>query len=198
MSRLVKVVSYKDHKAELSRENQAENFVGKVLGLGQQYDFTFHAKTEAEAEDRFHDIVDKYLNPEFKGQIAFRTSRDLHRQMAYLANRQGTSLNSFMEDVLKESVLGNPNQSKRRRSETSNVGILRLTQGDTSDQLFQLIEPFLNKPINIFRFPDALKSFLITLGSALEEIQPYLKTDISLSDFLAKVVSLIEPSTDKT
>jgi predicted HicB family RNase H-like nuclease len=191
------LVSYQNYKAELSRDPRTAEVIGKVLGLDQQYDFTFYCKNEAEAETRFHDIVDKYLNNDFKGQIAFRTSRELHRQMAYLANSENTSLNSFMEARLKESVLETPRQ--RRRAETSNVAILRLLQGDTSDQLFPLIEPFLNKQnFNIFRFPEALKSFLITLGMALEEIQPYLKTDISLSDLLAKVVRLIEHPPDKT
>jgi predicted HicB family RNase H-like nuclease len=62
----------------------------------------------------FHKAVDEYLKwcvakgkePErpFKGSFNVRISTDLHRKLALTASARGVSLNSLVEDVIRQSV----------------------------------------------------------------------------------------------
>ena len=74
---------------------------------------TFQGDSVAEVIQAFHDSVDDYLefcakrgeSPEkpYSGHFVLRIDPQLHRVMSHAAEEQGASLNSLIEDRLKES-----------------------------------------------------------------------------------------------
>jgi predicted HicB family RNase H-like nuclease len=103
---------YKNYtgSAEFSEEDAV--FHGKVLGIKAL--ISFEGDSVGAITGDFHKAVDEYLKfcaakgkePEkpFKGSFNVRISTDLHRKLALTAASQGISLNSLVEDVIRQSV----------------------------------------------------------------------------------------------
>ncbi|HVU87708.1 MAG TPA: type II toxin-antitoxin system HicB family antitoxin [Pirellulales bacterium] len=97
-------------RAEYDRE--ADIFHGEVLGIRDVV--TFQAQTVRELHKAFCDSVDDYVamcedegqTPEkpYSGKFLTRVPPEVHRDLARMAAREGTSLNQLVADHLSQVV----------------------------------------------------------------------------------------------
>ena len=88
-------------------------FFGKVMGIRAL--ISYEGTTAHELVDDFHGAVEDYLalceaegkEPEkaYKGSFNVRISPELHKQAAIFATTHGISLNSFVENALRTSLV---------------------------------------------------------------------------------------------
>ena len=87
-------------------------FHGKVVGIKSL--ISFEGESVSALTDDFHKAIDEYLKfceasgkePEkpFKGSFNIRISADLHRELALTASSRGISLNSLVENAIRQAV----------------------------------------------------------------------------------------------
>ena len=95
---------------EFSEEDKV--FFGKVQGIRSL--ISYEGKTPDELIDDFHNAVDDYLalceanneEPEqaYKGSLNVRLGKELHRRVAVYALSNQQSINSFIENAVKEKL----------------------------------------------------------------------------------------------
>ncbi len=105
-------MKYKGYTGLVELEEGSDVLFGRVIGLRDV--ITFQGESVAEVTQAFHDSVDDYLefcaergeSPEkpYSGQFVLRLPPSLHRELANLAQAQSTSLNAFIEDILKATA----------------------------------------------------------------------------------------------
>ena len=88
-------------------------FFGKVMGIRSL--ISYEGKNANELISDFHSAVDDYLavceaegrEPEkaYKGSFNLRISPELHKQLVVCATSRQMSLNSFVENALRKSVV---------------------------------------------------------------------------------------------
>ena len=88
-------------------------FFGKVMGIRSL--ISYEGKNANELISDFHSAVDDYLSvceaegrePEkaYKGSFNIRISPELHKQLVVCATSRQMSLNSFVENALRNSVV---------------------------------------------------------------------------------------------
>ena len=88
-------------------------FFGKVMGIRSL--ISYEGKNANELISDFHSAVDDYLSvceaegrePEkaYKGSFNIRISPELHKQLVVCATSRPMSLNSFVENALRKSVV---------------------------------------------------------------------------------------------
>ena len=88
-------------------------FFGKVMGIRSL--ISYEGKNANELISDFHSAVDDYLavceaegrEPEkaYKGSFNIRISSELHKQLVVCATSRQMSLNSFVENALRKSVV---------------------------------------------------------------------------------------------
>ncbi|MCI8768092.1 MAG: type II toxin-antitoxin system HicB family antitoxin [Ruminococcus sp.] len=88
-------------------------FFGKVMGIRSL--ISYEGKNANELISDFHSAVDDYLSvceaegrePEkaYKGSFNIRISPELHKQLVVCATSRQMSLNSFVENALRKSVV---------------------------------------------------------------------------------------------
>jgi predicted HicB family RNase H-like nuclease len=202
---------YKDFKAEVRFDQDKGNVVVKIIGRPG----FFSARNQRHAEEEFHRVVDKelinqfsehekkLLKKSFSGNIAIRTSPELHQELTLAADRAGISLNSYIENNLqilidRETPTDVDEPVKPIVAPPSTLAVTRLLEEEkASVELFSRIESCLNKEkINIFLFPAILKRFLGDFGNSIEDISPYLKSE-KIDDFVKIIFSLIQEFGDK-
>ena len=103
---------YKNYTGSVEFSEEDAVFHGKVLGIKAL--ISFEGDSVATITSDFHKAVDEYLSfceakgkhPEkpFKGSFNVRISSDLHRKLALTASSRGISLNSLVEDVIRQSA----------------------------------------------------------------------------------------------
>jgi predicted HicB family RNase H-like nuclease len=103
---------YKNYTGSVEFSEEDAVFHGKVLGIKAL--ISFEGDSVAAITSDFHKAVDEYLKfcaakgkePEkpFKGSFNVRINADLHRKLALTAASRGISLNSLVEDVIRQSV----------------------------------------------------------------------------------------------
>jgi predicted HicB family RNase H-like nuclease len=201
---------YKDFKAEVRFDQDEENVVVKIIGRPG----FFSARNRRHAEEEFHRVVDKELINQvtehekkllkrgYSGNIAIRTSPELHQELTLAADRAGVSLNNYIEKNLQISIdretSGDVDEPIKSVIATpSTFAVTRLLEEEkASVELFSRIESCLDKEkINIFQFPAILKRFLGDFGNSIEEISPYLKSE-KIDDFVKIIFSLIQEFSD--
>jgi predicted HicB family RNase H-like nuclease len=106
------MLSYKGYTAHLEVDTSANILFGKVLDIKDV--ITFQGKTIDEARQAFQDSIDDYLefcaelgeSPDkpFSGKFHFRTTPEIHRQITIAATKEGKSINSWMEEVVKKEA----------------------------------------------------------------------------------------------
>lgn len=89
-------------------------FFGKVLGIRSL--ISYEGATAQELVNDFHEAVDTYLaacasentKPEtgYKGSLNVRLGTELHRRAALYALSHQQSLNSFIEEAVREKLAG--------------------------------------------------------------------------------------------
>jgi predicted HicB family RNase H-like nuclease len=103
---------YKNYTGSVEFSEHDAVFYGKVIGIKSL--ISFEGESVSAITDDFHKAVDEYLKfcatkkkePEkpFKGSFNIRISADLHRKLALTASTRGVSLNTLVEDAIRQSV----------------------------------------------------------------------------------------------
>ena len=105
-------LSYKGYTGSVQFSEQDAVFHGKVAGIKPL--ISFEGDSVASITEDFHSAVDEYLEfceqngkqPEkpFKGSFNVRIGSDLHRKAALTAYTKGISLNTFVEEAIRQNI----------------------------------------------------------------------------------------------
>lgn len=105
-------MEYKNYVGSVEFSEKDGIFFGKVMGIRSL--ISYEGATAKELIDDFHGAVDDYLSlcaaegiePEraYKGSFNVRISPELHRQAVICASSRQMSLNSFVEQALRNSL----------------------------------------------------------------------------------------------
>ena len=105
-------MEYKGYVGSVEFSEPDGVFFGKVQGIRSL--ISYEGTTAKELLDDFHEAVDGYLelcaaegtSPEtaYKGSFNVRLDSDLHRRAAIYALAHQQSLNSFIEDAVKDKL----------------------------------------------------------------------------------------------
>ncbi len=108
-------IEYKNYIGSVEFSEKDYVFFGKVLGIHSL--ISYEGSTAKELIDDFHNAVDTYLeeckqagkNPEksYKGSFNVRVSPELHKNAALYALSHNISLNTFVEESIKETLFSN-------------------------------------------------------------------------------------------
>jgi predicted HicB family RNase H-like nuclease len=103
---------YKDYTGSVEFSEADTVFHGKVLGIKSL--ISFEGDSVGAIIGDFHNAIDEYLDfcaktgkqPEkpFKGSFNVRIGTDLHRKAALAASARGISLNTLVEDAIRQTV----------------------------------------------------------------------------------------------
>ena len=106
---------YKDYVGSVEFSEVDAVFHGKVMGIKSL--ISFEGDSVIAIIEDFHNAVDEYLEfctetgkqPEkpFKGSFNVRIGTDLHRKAALAASARGISLNTFVEDAIRQTITNN-------------------------------------------------------------------------------------------
>ena len=106
------MMDYKGYTARVEFDDEIDVFYGEVVGLRDA--LMFQGKSVKELRQGFKAVVDAYLEdckkhgeePEkpYSGKFLVRTDPDLHRRIAIRAQREGKSLNAWVENRLAQAV----------------------------------------------------------------------------------------------
>ena len=107
------LMKYKDYYGSVEFSEEDGIFFGKVQGVRSL--ISYEGRTADELVNDFHGAVDEYLEeceregikPEtaYKGSLNVRfKDRNIHRDAAVYAMKHDQSLNSFIEDAVKEKL----------------------------------------------------------------------------------------------
>ena len=115
------ILEYKGYHTKV--EFDADDLVlrGKIEGIN---DFVnFECDNIKDAEKEFHDAVDDYLefckevgkkpDKEYKGTFNVRISPKLHKRLAYVAFKNGDTLNASVDKAIQEYVSEEYNTEKQ-------------------------------------------------------------------------------------
>lgn len=104
---------YKGYIGSIEFSEEDALFFGKVMGIRSL--ISYEGKNADELISDFHSAVDDYLavceaegrEPEkaYKGSFNIRISPELHKQLVVCATSRQMSLNSFVENALRKSVV---------------------------------------------------------------------------------------------
>ena len=104
---------YRDYIGTIEFSEEDALFFGKVMGIRSL--ISYEGKNANELISDFHSAVDDYLSvceaegrePEkaYKGSFNIRISPELHKQLVVCATSRQMSLNSFVENALRKSVV---------------------------------------------------------------------------------------------
>jgi predicted HicB family RNase H-like nuclease len=103
---------YKNYTGSVVFSEEDAVFHGKVIGIKAL--ISFEGESVNAITNDFHKAVDEYLKfcaakgkeaeKPFKGSFNVRINANLHRKLALTASARGVSLNSLVEDAIRQSV----------------------------------------------------------------------------------------------
>ncbi|MCW5968695.1 MAG: type II toxin-antitoxin system HicB family antitoxin [Blastocatellales bacterium] len=106
------MLTYKGYQGIVAYDEEAHIFHGEVINTRDV--ITFQGTTVKQLEKAFRDSVDDYLefcevrgeDPDkpFSGTLSLRVAPDLHRALHLRAKQTGKSLNSLIEEALRQAV----------------------------------------------------------------------------------------------
>ena len=106
-------IQYRGYIGTIEFSEEDALFFGKVMGIRSL--ISYEGKNANELISDFHSAVDDYLavceaegrEPEkaYKGSFNIRISPELHKQLVVCATSRQMSLNSFVENALRKSVV---------------------------------------------------------------------------------------------
>ena len=106
------MMKYKDFYGSVEYSATDECFFGKIIGTTDL--ITFEGKSVDNLKKAFFEAVEDYLilcketgkEPQktYKGSFNVRISPELHKAAAAIANREGISLNAFVERAIHDEV----------------------------------------------------------------------------------------------
>lgn len=104
-------IQYKGYVGSVEFSEEDNLFFGKVLGIRSL--ISYQVETASELINDFHGAVDDYLamcesegrSPEvaYKGSFNIRISPELHKRLVIYTTAHNISLNSYIEDTLRNS-----------------------------------------------------------------------------------------------
>ena len=105
-------IEYKGYLGSVEFSEEDGLFYGKVMGIRSL--ISYEGETAKELLEDFHGAVDDYLEtcvaegkqPEvaYKGSFNVRISPELHKRLVVYATAHQMSLNSYIEETLKNSI----------------------------------------------------------------------------------------------
>ena len=105
-------IQYKGYIGSVEFSEEDGLFFGKVMGVRSL--ISYEGETAKELIADFHGAVDDYLEmceaehrtPEvaYKGSFNIRISTDLHKRLVIYATSHNMSLNSYIEEILENSL----------------------------------------------------------------------------------------------
>jgi len=105
-------MQYKGYSGSITFSEEDGVFHGKVVGIKAL--ISFEGDSVRSITEDFHNAVDEYLEfctdsglePErpFKGSFNVRVSPELHRQLSLFSSAGGKSLNSTVEEAIREYI----------------------------------------------------------------------------------------------
>ena len=106
------VMSYKNYIGTVSFSEEDGLFYGKVVGITDS--ISFEGESVSELTQDFHDAIDEYIEfckdnnkepqQQYKGSFNVRINPDLHRRASLMAQSMNISLNSFIEQSVKNQL----------------------------------------------------------------------------------------------
>ncbi len=107
-------MKYGDYVGTIEFDIDNKTLYGKVVGISDK--ISYEGNTLAELEKDFKESIDDYIEfckemgkaPEksFSGKILLRTNPDLHSKIALKAQKQGKSINSWLNDLILKEIGG--------------------------------------------------------------------------------------------
>jgi predicted HicB family RNase H-like nuclease len=105
-------MKYKGYTANIEVDEKAGILFGRVLDIKDV--LTFYGNTVEEARQAFQETVDDYLewceelgeepDKPFSGNLPYRTTPEIHRQIYLAAQKAGKSINNWMDEVLSRAL----------------------------------------------------------------------------------------------
>ena len=106
------LLKYKDFCGSVEFSAADECFFGKIIGTADLV--TFEGETVDDLKKAFAEAVEDYIilckeagkepQKSYKGSFNIRISPELHREAAVIANKEGISLNAFVEKAIYDEV----------------------------------------------------------------------------------------------
>jgi predicted HicB family RNase H-like nuclease len=106
------MMTYKGYVGRIEFDDEADLFHGEIIGIRDV--ITFQGTSVQEIRAAMKDSVDDYIEmcqkhgktPEkpFSGRLLLRLESELHRKIAWAAERDGKSLNRWIIEVLKKKA----------------------------------------------------------------------------------------------
>ncbi len=107
------VLAWKGYRARVTFDAEAGLLVGRIAGINDVVGF--HGHSVAGLRAAFERAVDTYVDvcrmygkvPEkrYSGRVMFRVPPELHAEAALAAQLRGISLNRWVEEALRETVM---------------------------------------------------------------------------------------------
>ena len=120
----MKNLEYKGYTGSIEYSKEDGQLYGKVLGIKGL--ISYEGDTGKKLEADFMDAINTYLadcikdrvEPEkpFKGSFNVRIPPKLHRKAALLAMEENASLNSFVAESIRERIIKESGEYKRKKS----------------------------------------------------------------------------------
>ena len=110
------MLAYKGYHATIEYDADDGILIGKVFGIRDT--LAFHGSSVPEITETFHDCIDTYLevckkqgispDKEFKGSLNVRSTPELHRRAAFVANKEGLTLNQLIQQAIEARIQPTP------------------------------------------------------------------------------------------
>lgn len=107
-------MKYGDYVGTVEFDIDNKRLFGRVVGISDK--ISYEGNTLGELENDFKESIDDYIEfckemgktPEksFSGKILFRTNPELHSRIALSAQKQGKSVNAWLNDLIIKEVSG--------------------------------------------------------------------------------------------
>lgn len=196
------MLRYKGYTAHLRVDYDTGLLQGQVLEADAH--LTFQGATVGEAEQSFEATVETYLKdcekkgrePEksYSGRLPFRTTPEIHRNIARAAAQVDKPMNTWMEAILDRCSKESLRLKQDFWSEPSPT-VQRLSQNsDDMIRVMEALDPLLirKQPGDVVRFIGTLEILLPLLDAVRACLVPYVKD--TTPQTIAAVISAIESS----
>ena len=105
-------MEYKGYFGLVEYDESAEIFFGRVINIDDV--ITFESESAKEIKQAFRDSLDDYLefcaelgkqpSKPYSGKFVFRTTPELHEKIAVAAAKEDKSINTWIEEVVKQAA----------------------------------------------------------------------------------------------
>ena len=107
-------LEYKGYSGSIEYSKLDNLLYGKVIGIGKGTCITYEGNTASELYEDFKGAIDDYLEyckereikpkKSYSGTLNIRIPSEIHCQVAMLAERKRTSINSIIIDSIEKSL----------------------------------------------------------------------------------------------